>query len=194
MGLIGELTVLTEILAPTIGAASAMRSWTGPRGTPKDFESGDVWIEAKAFGASGRRQVRITSEAQLDDLGSSALFLHVTPLIIGGHAPLGAKTITEWVNFARGSLAADDPSCLTAFDRTVTELGFDAQHEYEDRWTIGEPALYRVEGNFPRILAAHYPAGPQNVAYDLPLSVIEPWRSSMTAVQEALRMAGETAP
>ena len=190
MGLIGELLVLTDLLAPLIGAAAAVRSWTGPGGAPKDFEAGDVWIEAKAFGAARRRQIRITSEAQLDDLGSSALFLHVTPLNFAVPAAQGGLTLPEWVSRARSKIAGDDPSCLGDFDATLTALGFDAQHQYDDLWTAGEPAVYRVGEGFPRILRSNYPDGPLNVAYDLPLSALEPWRSSRGAVAEALRAAG----
>ena len=196
MGVIGELVTLRDLIAPAIGAAAAVSAWTGPTRTPKDFEVGTVWIEGKAFGAAGRRQVRITSEVQLDDDGGDALFLNVTPLRANAPASLGGLTLSEWIFTVRTDLGREDASCFREFDEAVAALGFDPHHEYDMTWSAASPSLYRVAGRFPRIVPGQYPLGPANVSYDLPLSAIEGWRVPERDVADALRSSrthpGET--
>ena len=69
-----------------------------------------------------------------------------------------------------------DAACGANFDIAVAAAGFDPIHEYEDRWLPGEPAAYRVEPGFPRIVPGDFQPGPVGVSYDLPLSACEPWR------------------
>lgn len=186
MGLIGELVVLRDLLQPVFGAARAVGAWTGPSGTPKDFEAGAVWIEAKAFGAAGRRQVHITSETQLDDSGSEALYLHVTALTSNVPNSSGGCTLPEWILDTRESLALDDASCLADYDRAIDASGFDPHHQYDATWSAGSVSTYRIDGDFPRIVPSAYPSGPVNVSYDLPLSAIEDWRVSPKEIQDRL--------
>ena len=52
-GLIGELVVLERRLLrllPVLRALDAVRSWTGPLDTPRDFEISRIHVEAKARG------------------------------------------------------------------------------------------------------------------------------------------------
>lgn len=186
IGLLGELEVLLGVLAPLLGPVRALASWTGPIGGAKDFEVGDVWIDAKAHGAARKRGVHISSEAQLDDAGSRALFLHILPVMANADTASGGMTLPEWIAQARARLIEVDPSAGADFDGRIAAAGFDPLHEYEEVWLPGEPVTYRVMSDFPRIIASDFPPRPTAVSYDLPLSACEAWRAPDGAIQSEI--------
>ena len=75
-GLIGELAVL-ELLSDLIGPRAAITAWTGPMGSPKDFEFQGHCIEVKARRAAAQPYVRISNEFQLADVEDHRLWLSV---------------------------------------------------------------------------------------------------------------------
>ncbi|WFR99581.1 PD-(D/E)XK motif protein [Rhizobium tumorigenes] len=66
-GLIGELTML-EWLAGVVGCRPAITAWTGPMGSPKDFELHGHCIEVKARRSAAQPFVQISNEFQLADV------------------------------------------------------------------------------------------------------------------------------
>ena len=64
-GLIGELIYLNDHLAKKYGAAQAVDFWTGPEGSPQDFNVQSAAIEVKCQIGTSSPKVKISSAVQL---------------------------------------------------------------------------------------------------------------------------------
>lgn len=65
--LMGELVILEGLLMERgLNPERVVSAWTGPSGTPQDFQFTNRSIEVKATGGAGNRTIRISSEFQLD--------------------------------------------------------------------------------------------------------------------------------
>jgi Putative PD-(D/E)XK family member, (DUF4420) len=172
-GLIGEIEVL-KLLIPVLGAKAALAGWTGPSGSPKDFELSADCIEVKARRGASQPFVRITSENQLADVPDRRLWLAVLA-VDKVQAPHGL-TLTERVREATALLETTDPSAIMDWDLHLADAGFDMLHDYSPwRWIVAAPDFHAVVEGFPRI-AVPVPLGVQSVSYALALSASAPFR------------------
>lgn len=186
MGLLGELEVLTEIVAPALGSVAAVEAWTGPRGEPKDFKIGQIGIEVKAAKLK-KNKVWISSENQLDAEGLNVLFLVVipvrqikeqifAPLLFPERRPL-TRTVTDRVKEIRGQIASEAPEARGEFDGHMKALGYDSAHDYShNRWELGSRLWFRVSGDFPRIKPKSLSRGVDGVQYWIALAECEKFR------------------
>lgn len=168
-GLWGELYFLGESLLPKLGPVAAVAAWTGPHGAHQDFQATAAWIEVKTTLAKQPQAVRITSERQLDDTHSPALFLHVISL--EAHEA-GTDTLPARVAKLRAALAAT-PGAREHFEDALIAAGYldrDATRYASPGYAVRRADTYHVRTGFPRIVEAGLPVGVGAVAYDLALA------------------------
>ena len=175
-GLIGEMLVLERHLLPTLGALDAVRCWTGPLGTPQDFEISRVHVEAKARSSSTPR-VSISSEFQLESNSADTIFLHVTDVVIATDATENACTLTDLAKRTRSVIAEYGMVAVDLFEERLDAVGFNWTDDYSDKlWLIAGESLYEVREGFPRITSSMFPAGVGNVRYAISLPDCEAFR------------------
>ena len=185
-GLLGELRVLADVLAPALGMAKAVGSWTGPFGSAKDFEIGRSCVESKAFSGGGAASVRITSEHQLSTEALDALFLVVSQ--IAPSVADGAVALPEHVASVRSRIDAEAPEARQAFESCLAATGFDAADDYSDaRWQMGAIRCFQVGEGFPRITPSQFPSGVHRVRYRISLAECEPFRIPHEDLEAAIR-------
>lgn len=163
-GLIGELTVLRERVLPVLPALDAVRSWTGPYGTPQDFQlPTGRRLEVKAVTRNADR-VRINGLSQLD-AGADPLTLVVVRLDPTGAGAPGAVTAPALVAATR-DLLADEPEALAMLDRCLAGVGW---HEHPAHGALVVRVVsveeHEVDSTFPRLTVAKVPAGIMDADY-----------------------------
>jgi hypothetical protein len=187
-GLWGELHFLGESLLPALGPSAAVAAWTGPQGAHQDFQAASAWVEVKTTLAKQPQAVRITSERQLDDTHSPALFLRVLSLESN---EAGTGTLPARVAMLRATLAAA-PGARENFEDALLAAGYldrDAPRYASPGYAVRRADTYRVRTGFPRIVEAGLPVGVGAVAYDLSLAACTDFTISPEAFQIALTAA-----
>ena len=185
-GIIGELTVLMDLLMPTIGVTQAIAAWVGPLGASWDFETGTTGIESKACAPLASR-VRIASADQLGSDEAHALFLHVTEVVAAVQGSSAALTVTQLVERAREFIESQDTSALGEFEERLTATGYDDADDYADQlWLIGDAAIFAVVEGFPRIMPPMLPSGVSDVRYQITLAQCEPFRVEAADLSAAI--------
>ena len=186
-GLIGELGILERHLIPILGAAEAVQCWTGPLGSPKDFEVGSICIEAKTRRAVAKPEVVITSEHQLASSGIEALFLYVTEVTQAPSDDGNAFTVTTMARRIHERVASTDIAAVGTLEDRLNAAGFDWEDDYSDcQWLMGQYSMYDVRDEFPRITSLHMPSGISNLRYSLSLTDCEAWRVETNELDRAI--------
>ena len=186
-GLIGELGILERHLIPFLGASEAVQCWSGPLGSPKDFEVGDVCIEAKTRRAVAKPEVVITSEHQLESSGIKALFLYVTEVMQAPSDDQNAFTVSTMARRIHETVANTDIAAVGFLEDRLNAAGFDLEDDYSDcRWLMGRYSMYDVCDDFPRITSFHVPSGISNLRYSLSLLDCETWRVETNVLDRAI--------
>ena len=75
MGLIGELLFLRNFSIPKYGEDIALKGWSGPEPTHKDFSYNNIWYEVKTINSS-KKSVKISSLEQLDSIYDGKLVVY----------------------------------------------------------------------------------------------------------------------
>ncbi len=177
-GLIGELLVIERYLLPTISPSDVMASWTGPLGTPKDFEIGGVLIEAKARRGAAEPYVAISSEHQLDVGGSEDLFLHVVDLERAPADTAESWSVADVVARMRDAIEDSDPAALCVYESLIAAAGFRWTDDFSEfQWVEGESRLFAVTDEFPRIRADNLASGVTKVRYSISLVECDRFRA-----------------
>ena len=186
-GLLGELGVLKKHLVPALGVAEALRCWTGPLDSPKDFEIGGICVEAKTRRGAAAPHVVVSSEHQLDSSGVDILFLHVADVNASGPDTAGAVTITEAVLALREIIAEHDMAAIDLLEERLTAAGFEWMDDYSDRrWIVGREHLFEVREGFPRVVPSMLPYGVSNLRYSISLEDCESFKVEAAALAEAI--------
>ena len=184
-GLIGELTVLMELVMPAIGMAPGVAAWAGPLGASRDFEIGTMGIESKAY-VPLASTIRIASAEQLESDETHALFLHVTEIAVAVEGTSGALTVAEMVERAREFIGSQDTSALGEFEERLMAAGYNDADDYADQlWLIGDAAIFAVVEGFPRIIPPMVPSGVSDVRYQITLAECEPFRVEVADLSAA---------
>ena len=177
-GLFGELTLLADKLAPTLGWRTAVAAWGGPFGATRDFAVAGAEIEAKAKLAGASREVRISSEEQLAPPPGAALFLFVATL-----APTeddsngGGESLAALVRRVRAAVAGDAGTAEALEDRLLAAGYADATAYEHTAFSVEAEEAFRVEGDFPRLPPEALPHGVRHVSYGLDLHACEAFRA-----------------
>ncbi|MCY4542135.1 MAG: PD-(D/E)XK motif protein [Rhodobacteraceae bacterium] len=168
-GLIGELVLLEQCVIPAIGTERGVRSWVGPRGAHRDFETGSVAIESKACSPTAS-SLRISSAEQLDSTCETHLFLHALELSESHGEKADSVTVTDVVNRIRKLIETTDPVVGDEYEELLWAVGFNHDDDYSDRyWSPGNTSFYKVVNGFPRITPRMLPAGVTNLNYQIVL-------------------------
>ncbi len=185
-GLIGELAVLMELVMPAIGVAPGVAAWLGPLRASRDFEIGTVGIESKAYVPLAPR-IRIASVEQLESDETHALFLHAIEIAVGVEGTPEALTVTEMVKRVREFIGSQDTSALGDFEERLMAAGYNDTDDYADQlWLIGDPAIFAVVEDFPRIIPSMIPSGVSDVRYQITLAECEPFRVKVADLSAAI--------
>ena len=186
-GLLGELVVLRSILFPAIGVEKSLKSWTGPFGSPKDFEIGRVCVEAKAHRGAATPYITVSSEYQLDIEGIVALFLHISEITAAAGEDEHAVTVTEVVQLLLGEVRKHNASLDALLEQCLIAAGFNWTDDYSDtKWILGPEHIFEVKENFPRITPRMLPSGVSRVRYAVSLVDCEPFRSDRAALNNLI--------
>lgn len=172
IGLFAELLCLDKWLLPKYGS-SVVRNWRGPWGSRHDFEWGDKSIEVKATTNSRGRIHKIHGISQLDKLPETSLYVLSVSLREELNAP---ENLPSLINSCINKLK-DSAEELTVFENSLVRRGYSPvfQDEYEKiKFRIIEEALFKVEGDFPKIIQSSFvsglPPGIEDIEYEINLN------------------------
>ncbi|MEM9417687.1 MAG: PD-(D/E)XK motif protein [Planctomycetota bacterium] len=176
-GLIGELLILENHLAPRIGAVASVNAWEGPLNAPKDFELGHTFLEVKTRRSGSAPFVKISSEDQLDAPDSAHLFLFVVDLNSAMPEDGDAFTLTDVASRVRQTFESVDQIAVDLLEQRLFSAGFLWAHDYSNSpWLEGESSFYQVREGFPRIVSSQLAGGIEKVGYNLSLDACQPYR------------------
>ena len=173
-GLLGELIILRDVIAPRFGFSAAVNSWVGPQKAPQDFVIAGTAVEVKTC-TPAATSIRISSLEQLD--AACPLFLATVRLSPSSNAQGAAFTPEMLVTGIRQELDENTPA-RAEFDLRLTEAGYQDLPAYSDRWYQWNGTRYsRIsrESDFPRLTLATVTAGIVAACYDIALSNCAPY-------------------
>lgn len=184
-GLFGELTILAELMIPTLGNMGAISSWVGPTGARHDFTAKAVGMEVKTTISKAPVRLRISNELQLDDFGLDALFVgHVRLLPMTSHR----MTLPALVEELRKRLDAQSPT-LGEFEQKLVLAGYldaDRERYASVGYVVSGMDYYRVEGEFPRLIKGNLPPGVGDVTYSIPVDMLGAYGAASETIKKML--------
>ena len=189
LGLLGELLCL-EKLGSLISFNWAVASWTGPEGTPHDFQAEGGAIEVKLTTSSSPERFRISSERQLDETVVPWLGMYA---ITAQEAAAGAVSLCDVVDRLRLRIDEKAPSALGVFDERLLQAGFSEsdRQRYTVRITTRAAEFLHVNAEFPRIRPFELRPGVFAVSYEIPWLAIAPYRIPESYLRSVFRVADE---
>lgn len=167
-GLIGELYVLANELLPVLGKDDAIASWTGPIGSPQDFQlpNGDR-LEVKTT-APNTREVTINGLDQLD-AGTERLQLIIVRAETTGRNAADALTAVDLVQRIRTEID-DAPVAQATFEQMLLFNGWDdAQDNDRISFKFVQIDRHEVDDRFPRLIASNVAPGIIDATYRISL-------------------------
>ena len=174
-GLIGELYVLKSVLIPNIASfTEGLACWTGPSGSPKDFNIGNIGIEVKARSGVSEPYINISSSHQLDDSNVHSLYLCVVTLNEATSEVPESFTLMDKINEMLKFYETEPTAharfidLLNAYPHDQNQL--DLEDKYEDRFVFGGVEYYNVLNGFPRIVGPEIHQAVIDVRYRIPLN------------------------
>lgn len=184
IGLYGELWVLRFLVSEALGTAAAIAAWSGPHRTNQDFQHRGVAVEVKSSTARQPKAIRITSERQLDTVGTNALYLvHVSLDERRGSGESLPLMVTAVRSMAREIHQSERLEAL------LFENGYVDAHAAryaEPGYTIRAHDVFHVREGFPRIVEADLNPGIGDVHYAIELSACQPFAVNATTLGDAL--------
>ena len=182
-GLFGELWFLRVWLLPH--GLQMVEHWVGPTGARDDFQWLAASIEAKTTTFIRGHIHRINGLDQLEPVEGGSLQLFSLRV---RDEPAAANSLLSLVQ-GISSMLQEDPDRLGLFEERLTAAGYSqaqlAQYA-EMHFRVVSERLYRVEGDFPRLLPESFahglPAGVERVEYEVNL---EGLGSLLTATRPA---------
>jgi putative PD-(D/E)XK family protein DUF4420 len=172
LGLFAEVWFLTFWLVPKVTLLEAVARWRGPSGARHDFEWPGRSIEVKATTSTRGVIHRIHGIDQLAPPESGDLLLFSLQL----REEAGAThSLPGLIGECRSRLEADD-AAIMKFETGLAQAGYSPAHDdgyARLRVRLVAEALYRVEGDFPRLTAIQLsrglPSGIEHVDYEINL-------------------------
>jgi len=186
-GLIGELLTLERAFLPSLSVRDALLAWLGPTGAPKDFEVGNICVEAKARRPGAIPEVSISSEFQLEIGSLRKLFLSVVDLSEAANGDAASPTLTEYADRLRDRIATADAGAIELYEARLDSAGFRWEDDYSDqRWLEGPQQFFDVTDGFPRITPDCFPSGVSRVKYAISLIDCQPYLVDLDRVTECI--------
>ena len=171
-GLFGELWCLKYLLLPRVGLQQGVYSWTGPEGTPQDFQLTGCNIEVKTTITKQPQKLEIASERQLDDMGIANLILLHISLSISREQGIKLPVLVDEIRTALSSA----PLIKAEFETLLFEVGYLDVHAalyMAKGYVIRECNYYKIENDFPRITEAGLLNGIGDVRYSINISACQ---------------------
>lgn len=171
-GLFAELLFLRSLYQDHLSEKSAIEAWCGVEGVHQDFIFGNTAAEIKSLSGKERNTVRISSEDQLEGL-SDNLFLMIFRL---DDMPESDRALSLNDAVRRIENELTDAGALEDFSAKLAAYGYVPVPEYDlPKLQIISAHVYRVTGDFPRLIRAHLPEGVTRVSYEIELEKISPF-------------------
>jgi hypothetical protein len=188
-GLYSELWCLHELLLPVMSASAAIKAWTGPELTDRDFQFAHaIALEVKSSRSSGAPILTISSERQLDDIGLDALYL----LHLSLEKLLGAgETLPEIVSTLRNIFSSDSYASVL-FENKLFDAGYMDAHAVKYNtvsYTLHAINLYRIQDGFPRITPEMLMPGIGSVRYTIASSDCQPFTADLQAFKSQIKVS-----
>ena len=148
-GMFGDLYFLKHYLWPQIGLSNAIRSWSGPDLTAKDYSYKEDWYEVKTI-STNSNSVSISSLTQLESVTSGHLVV-VRVEQMSSEYNEGDYCVEKIISDIMRSV--DDEEVKDLFINKILSYGYDFD-ECENtfhRYRVANGKFYLVDNNFPRI-------------------------------------------
>jgi len=183
LGLVGELLMLRDELAPRLGYAAAIVSWAGPRGEPNDFEFAGGFLEIKTTSRQAPDAFRIANLDQLDDRRGPILIACVRL-----RADQSGMTLPSLVSDLRRRLSGVSSQSAADFDARLMAAGFVDIHAplYPTAWVVTRIDFYQVREGFPRLTRRDVPSGVQSCSYSVTIADCAPYLSAGTSLDQVI--------
>ncbi|WP_157823197.1 PD-(D/E)XK motif protein [Psychromonas sp. MB-3u-54] len=185
-GLIGELVYLQQHIAAKYGTAQAIDFWTGPEGSPQDFNIQNAAVEVKCQIGTSSPKVKISSAEQL--CGQlEELYLFVVTLGKIEPEAKDALSLPSLIELIKSNLEmSGNTQQLEKFQDALLNIGYVYSERYLSySYIVASKRFYEVAEQFPRLPLSNIPNGVGNVTYDLalincePFLIDEPWVSKL---------------
>ena len=172
-GLIGELYYLKTCLESGMNEEEALNGWVGPEGADQDFQYIDGWHEIKATGISSS-EVGISSIEQLDnDEAGELIIVRIDKCADEKKGSITLRSLVQSIF----PLLHSNYSALEAYNAKLSKVGYMDLPEYDKQfYYISGKEIYTVDGSFPRLRRASFPAEVTQCNYFLSIASIEKWK------------------
>jgi hypothetical protein len=172
IGLMGELAVLRDHLAPIVGIATAVAAWAGPRGEPNDFALECGFLEVKATMQQAPDRIAVANADQLDPGRGRILLAHRR-----FREASAGETLPDMVEALRSALAAEAPAALAGLEAALFAAGYvDAHRElYDLRLEPAGLELFETGPDFPHVARLDLRAGVADCRYSIDLAACRSW-------------------
>lgn len=184
VGLFGELSFLSDLLAAGLTPEHTVTAWVGPLGGNQDFLLGTGAIEVKSTLSQAAFTAKIVSLDQLDESRASPLFLAAVRLRLDR----GGLTLPALADTIRSSLS-HEPAMQSAFEHRLVSAGLfePSRASYVRRLSRVDTTLRHIGVDFPRLVRANVPAAITAASYDLNLPAVD---VPVVALSTALHQLG----
>ena len=184
IGLFGELIFLRDLFIKHLGAREALSAWRGPRSDEQDFLYGNWLMEVKSQMSSSDRKIHVSSQDQLDPVSGEIILCHQT-LGVSSETDQNAWTLKGLVQEIREIASNTDPYAGELLEGNLIEVGY-ADHEDYDRdfLLLNQRLFFRVDGAFPRIVAADIRPGVEDVRYSIRIEECAGWELAESDVTD----------
>lgn len=166
IGLVGELTLLRDLIDAGVSPVAALESWVGPFDGVRDFELGAGAIEVKTTLSVTGFPAKIGSLEQLDDSIRQPLFLAGVRLRQSETGQSLAVRVAEM----RDVIAGEAEAVRLLSERLIAAGYFDTDMSaYIRRFTLVDVQLVEVKDGFPRLTLGCVPLGVTKATYEIDL-------------------------
>ena len=169
LGLVGELTILHEMLQAGMPPRKALESWQGPLNGLQDFMSESGSIEVKSTLSSARFTAIISSLEQLDDTMHAPIILAALRFINDN-----GMTLPEYINQIQSTVELNQ-DLLEIFNIRLLHAGYvhsNFEH-YTRRFRHKSTSLFMVNDKFPRLIRNNVHPAISKARYEINLELIE---------------------
>ena len=168
LGLYGELWFMKVHGMPAWGPEESVNAWIGPLAANQDFQRRNCAVEVKASAAADPHLISIANPRQLDGTPFESLLLSYVLL---ERLQGNGETLPDLVAGLRAS--SREAGVGAMFEERLLAAGYHDLHSdayHRTGYALRKHMVFRVEGDFPRILESDLRTGVENVRYGVSLS------------------------
>lgn len=183
-GLVAELLVLNRLLDRS---PEAWRCWAGPLGDRHDFRRERLSLEVKCSSRLSSRTITISSVEQLEPLPEGELYLayHVLERVPNGElsvASLADRALARASNATELRLRLNRIGCPDPTDAEWNRYSFQLASQH----------VYRVEGDFPRLVPSMIqggclPAAIVSLTYEIEVAALQQYEIGTDGFEQLMR-------